>query len=231
MQSRLEVIKDPREIERLTTMHLNLTDLQICLWRDWEIASRGTIGDGNCGIEMVMSFDQNIPTTSIFGIEASRSDILGIMGLYRLEISRIWAAVSKDPQWQMLWNYFIKGRIDMKKWIELSRPEPPIPAPSTPPPQHKNKSVLKTPEKEFEEGKPIPGGEDQIESVSTLGIVLADGEDGPPPKKKRIGKARSVEDTINFKTYASRRLAELGLTYKQWTREHQQDFNLVRHGC
>ena len=231
MQSRLEVVKDPCEIGRLTTMHKNLTDLQLCLWRDWEIASRGTVGDGNCGIEMIMSFDQNVPATSVLGMEASRSVILDIMGQYRMEISGMWTAVSKDSQWQMLWNYFLKGRIDMEKWIQLSCPVPPVPPPSTPPPQHKDKSVLKTPEKDFAKGKLIPGGEDPIQSVSTLDIVLADGENEPPPKKKRTGKARSIEDRINFKTYASLKLAELGLTYKQWTREHQQDFNLVWHGC
>lgn len=231
MQARLNVVKDNSEIERLMNMHLNLTELQLSLWRDWNIAGKGTIGDGNCGVEMLMSFDENIPTTAILGQEASRSDVLDILGQYRLEISGMWAENSKNPDWQRIWKYFVKGRVDMKKWIQISRPAPPMPAPSTPPPQHKDKSVLKTPEKDVEKGKLIPGGEEQIESVSTLGIVLADGEDGPPLKKKRTGKARSLEDRINFKTYAPRRLAELGLTYKQWTREHQQDFNLVWHGC
>ena len=219
------------ETERLSDMHSNLMEMQVHLWNDHGLVCRGTIGDGNCGCEMLMSFSENVPASTIQGQMASRSDVLNIMAGYRRELGAMWESVAEDPFWQHVWHHFIGGRLDMRPWLQKSWLEQ---GPKTPPKAPQDTRLAsntppKTSDPDPRHARLLDQGEPPIESV-VVAIPAPDGDEAgtnQPSKKRRTGKPREPSELITTEKYFQKWLAEKGLTYKNWTQHHFQDFNLV----
>ena len=222
------------EVERLSDAHSNLMEMQLCLWNDHNLVSKGTIGDGNCGCEMLMSFSENVPASTIQGKIANRSDLLEIMAGYRRELRAMWESVAQDTFWQRVWNHFLCGRVDMKEWLGRLQQSWFEQVPTTPPQAPKDTCFTsKTPPNTLDpdprHGRLLDQGEPPIGHV-VVAIPAPDGDEAgtnQPVKKRRTGKPREPSELITIEKYFQKWLAEKGLTYKNWTQHHFQDFNLV----
>ena len=205
------------EVDRITSSHHNLTQMQLALWNDFRIAAKGTVGDGNCGIEMLLSFNENIPVTQ--GEMAPRGDMLDIITAYRKELQRLWQQVSELEFWQDLWQKCVGNRVNMDQWKELLQPAPRTPVATPPRGERKqNREASVTPPKSFAPGKLLAIGEGEPEMQE---VVVEAGE--PPQKKaKPTGKPRAPSEVIRFENYFPKFLAERGLTYREWISEHKR---------
>ena len=205
------------EVEKISRSHYNLTQMQLALWNDFNIAAKGTVGDGNCGIEMLLSFNENIPAAQ--GEAASRADMLDIITAYRKELQHLWQQVSELEFWQHLWEQCVGNRVDMKPWKDLLQPAPSTPMATPPRAERKqNREASVTPQKHFAPGKLLANGEGEPEMQE---IVVEAGQ--PPTKKaKPTGKPRAPNEVIKFETYFPKFLAEKGLTYREWIAEHKR---------
>ena len=236
MQKRLELLGSPQQLEgedatdskvlqeshaeevfAITQAHDNLVNMQLELWRDHGIAAKGTRGDGNCGIEMLLSFAENMPV--IQGQAADRGDLLEIKTAYRKELKRLWESVCGDSFWQDLWRRLVGSRVNMDQWKALLEPEP-APAPGTPTraQNKRSKEAAETPEKTFAPGKLLAIGEGE---PSLEEVVVAAGE--PASKRpKPSGKPKALSEVITFGNYFPKFLAEKGITHREWLREHKK---------
>lgn len=218
------------EVLRLTEQHKNLSQMQLDLWSDFNIISKGTEGNGSCGVEMLASFAENTAAAGIDGQQASNMDLMDIYRAYRTELSEMWTGVSQDPLWQKILQYFIVGRCDLSKWRVWSSPSPK----ATPSPKKGHPDAKETPPKEFQhpprKGGLLDDGEAGIEAVVCSALVEGSGEE-PPKKKKRTGKSRDPTMVINFERYLKKTLGEKGLTYRHWTQAHHETSNLVFLDC
>ena len=218
--TRVEKESAATEVERLTAMHRNLLDMQLELWMEHNIACRGTLGDGNCGVEMLVAFTENSSSALcvIPGIAAPRQDIQQVLQQYREELRTMWFWASGDPAWQTIWRHFNGGRVLLDPYRDVQAPAD---GHGTPQKSRKAMEDVATPEKDTNKVALVPGGEVPIESVTAC-VTFQEPEAGPPKKKKRTGKRLDPIDRVKFSKYFSIWLAERGLTYRSWFSHHCQ---------
>eukprot|EP00435_Cladocopium_sp_Y103_P008560 s487_g2.t1 len=207
------------EVERITSSHDNLTKMQLALWNDFRIAAKGTVGDGNCGVEMLLSFCENAAVAA--GEAAPRRDMLDIITAYRKELQRLWHSVSGVEFWQDLWQKCVGARANMDQWKELCNFEPLPRTPIGTPPRgerKQNREASVTPQKTLAPGKLLAKGEGEPE----LSEVVVEAGQPPQKKAKPTGKPKSPSEVIKFEVYFPKFLAERGLTYREWISEHKR---------
>ena len=205
----------------ITKAHDNLTQMQLHLWNEHSIASRGTVGDGNCGIETIVCLQD--PAAAVWGEQAARPDMLDIFTAYRRELKAMWESVCRDVWWQKLWHRFVGNRLSMEEWKGLLESEPAA-MPCTPPQheQKQNRAAAVTPEKSFAPGKLLAIGEGEPELEEVLVAMGPEGEEPPKKRPKPTGKLRDPQLFITFDAFFPKYLAEKGMTYKLWLHEHAQ---------
>ena len=238
MQKRLDLLGSPRQLKgedaedskilkeshaeevfAVTQAHDNLIKMQLALWRDHGIAAKGTRGDGNCGIEMLLSFAENMPVIEGTGEAADRGDLLEIQTAYRKELKRLWESVCGESFWQDLWHRLVGSRANMDQWKALLEPEP-ASAPGTPiqPQNKRSKEAAETPEKTFAPGKLLAIGEGE----PSLDEVTVDAGEPARKRPKPSGKPKALSEVITFENYFPKFLAEKGITHREWLREHKK---------
>ena len=209
-------------------MHQNLLDMQLELFNDFALVSKGTVGDGNCGVEMLVGFFEGDRVPDFDGRVAEREDMLSIFNQYRIELADMWRSVSEVSCWQKVWKYFVAGRIDMTRW-KMAIDLPSIP-PATPSPKKCDLEGAVTPEKDRDRqtkrGKLLADGEVPLDEVDIGSIVQTDTSE-PPLKKKKTGKPRDPELVFTFERYYRKAMSERGITYRNWTNIHKRDVRLV----
>ena len=199
------------EVFAVTQAHDNLIKMQLALWRDHGIAAKGTRGDGNCGIEMLLSFAENMPVIEGAGEAADRGDLLEIQTAYRKELKRLWESVCGESFWQDLWHRLVGSRANMDQWKALLEPEP-ASAPGTPiqPQNKRSKEAAETPEKTFAPGKLLAIGEGE----PSLDEVTVDAGEPARKRPKPSGKPKALSEVITFENYHPQRMAEG--TQEEW---------------
>lgn len=219
------------EILRITESHQNLTALLLCLWTDHNLVAKGTIGDGNCGVEMLISFGESSGCLGGPGDCAARSDMLKIIATYREDLAEMWKSVAESSFWQKVWAHYLQGRVVMDKWKEMLEPQvEPANTPSPVKPK-KSKEVPFTPEKVAGPGKLLADGDGEEAIVEVTATMETNGE--PPAKKlkkKPTGKARDPADVITMDHYFPRFLAENGMTSRKWLAVHREKTFLAHLG-
>ena len=210
-------------MEDIAESHKNLTDLLVTLWNDYQIVAKGTVGDGNCGVETLMSFEENMASAGGVGKLAARKDILEIMKAYRQDLAGMWEKVSHDAFWQRIWKHFVKGRVNMKPWMDQLGPDAGEQV-QTPDPKRKAEISETTPPKVMKKHKGKILGDQADEPMEMVAVAMP--EDGAEAtekkKKKRTGKARDLADLITLDKYLPRFLAENGMTSRSWTAKHRE---------
>lgn len=205
------------EIDKATSMHKNLLQMQLELWSDHRIAAIGTEGDGSCGAEMLVAFTESSHSALCVaqGLVAEREDMAQILAQCREELALMWRWVCSDPAWRSIWKFFCAGHVNLQKYkaLDTSSYDHGTPDQSKPAPD------AATPEKGYHpmSASLVPGGDAPLESVTAV-VSCRDGS--PPKKKKRTGKALPPCDKIKYNKYFSIWLAEKGLTYRIWMSQH-----------
>ena len=215
------------EVGRISEVQKNLSSLQLDLWQNCNVAARGTVGDGNCGVEMLVGFTESV--SFVPGSKAAREDVLKIIVSYRRELAEMWRSVSSDEFWQRVWQRFVGSRMNLGPWKADARSSQTAPAPTTPVKRRAREPAKTTPEKAFARNRILSQAEAEPEITDVVAAVPPDG-DQPANKKKRTGKPREAAATINFDNYLTNFLAEKGLTYRKWIQVHQKDHMLPYPG-
>ena len=110
------------EIDRKNAVKENLVQLLREVWREFGIVAKPTLCDGDCGVHMAMAFGESVLAGSLLGKEASPADVQQIIAAYRTEIGDMWVEMSHDCLWQQIWQRFVEGRVDLRRWRELAEP-------------------------------------------------------------------------------------------------------------
>ena len=231
------------EIERLTEHHKNLATMLLSLWTDFNLCAKGTVGDGNCGMEMLMSFQESTVSAGATGELASRNDVLKIIKAHRMELAAMWQKVRADPFWLEIWKVFVHGKADKKPWMRMEAENDNGGAQATPSPKKKgaDAELAFTPEKHEQaekvmqkrkQGKLLGEHAEQPLEEVVVAIPEADSNaDQPLKKKKRTGKAKDPSEIITFEKYLPRFLAENHMTSRSWIDFHRKEVHLMFPGC
>ena len=228
------------EVGRLSSQRKNLIDLQLNLWNNHRIAARGTIGDGNCGIETLVGLSESgVASVAHIGGQIDRADMLRIIQQYRSDLSEMWSAVSSEPFWQKIWQRFVGSHVGAE--LDPYKKEPDPRRSRTPSPKKNERSGElevtpgNPPKRKGRKGKLLgEHGEAPLSEVLVSAELAGDPAEGEPPakkpKKKPSGKKKDASEIITVEVYFPRLLSEKGVTYREWLNERRKDLHIVHHG-
>ena len=203
------------EMEMVTEKFRRLLNMQCWFWEEHSIVVRDVLGDGNCGVEMLMYFSERGSHHLRPGEEASRHDLLPVMSDYRSQLKKFWMEVRHDPRWQHLWSCFCGDHMDLRAWAKdnLKKSE------TTPKKRKLDLGLPFTPDRvaEGKPGKLLKGGDIVPTGFTVPGQQPGSAEEDPTreAKKKRSGKRLPFDVSINYKKLSSR-----GFTYRTWLASH-----------
>ena len=198
------------DIDEVNEKCKNLMAMQLDLFVNHQIACKDTLGDGNCGVHMLVSFCENGAINVVHAPAADDDDVSHIVQQHRDELADMWKWVSCHKGWQSVWKHFCKNVVDLSTWrIGVSKAScEDVPAPSTPE-QGACSGLL-------------------VQADSPIKSVMVAAPEEQPPKKRRTGKPLPPCETVKFDKYFGSFLAEKGLTYRSWLSKHCKSSVMVK---
>lgn len=213
----VEVASVKGEIRRVQMKYYNLINLQCELYEDHKIICRDVVGDGNCGVEMLMNFTEHGSHLIKDSEAASRQDILPVLQVYRNELRDYWLEVRSEKFWQTIWNRTSRGVEDLEKWASENMTKEMTPEKRKCRAMHPDLPF--TPDKR-EDARGLLNGKHR-DPLTEVIVPAADDSKPASRKRKPTGKSLEPEAVITFRAYFVRTLGERGLTYRSWLAGHK----------